>query len=65
MIFMHRETGELYELLILSVEDVGLIYPADDRRAYGIGDFTLYGFEDPQRLTSGEFTEHFECLGWL
>jgi hypothetical protein len=65
MIFMHKETGELYELLVVSLEEVGLVSTFDKRSAYGIGDFALYGLADPRQLASQEFSDYFECLGFL
>jgi hypothetical protein len=65
MIFMHKETGELYELLVVSLEEVGLVSTFDGRSAYGIGDFALCGLTDSRPLASQEFSDCFECLGFL
>ena len=64
MIFMHKESGELFELLILSVDETGLVYYTDTP-VYRIDKFTLYGDCVSQGDLISEFTNNFEFIGFL
>jgi hypothetical protein len=69
MIFMHIESGELYEMLIMSLNDDKMVFTADgvSRYAYGIGEFTLLNPNEKQirKCLVSEFASTFEFIGVL
>jgi hypothetical protein len=65
MLFLHNETGELFEFLLLSVEETGLKYTLSGAPIFTIGEFTLYGKGKPKSLSVSEFANHFTLIGLL
>ncbi len=66
MIFMHNETGDLYELLILSLDDSNNEnFIQTGKRAFRMGEFTLYGqYKGPVgQLSCSDFCEQFTFVG--
>ena len=64
MIFMHKATGEIFELLILSLQESGLVY-FSGTTAYSLGKFTLYGSGIPTSASTAEMATQFEFIGVL
>jgi hypothetical protein len=68
VIFMHKKSGELFELLIVSLDESGLIYYIDTP-TYRIDKFALEDQFYDGCISQGdiieEFTEHFEFVGFL
>ena len=64
MIWMHKETAELYEMLIKSLDDSH----SQDRSIlhkgpYPIGEITFLGGQDPGTFKHDEMGDHFEFIG--
>lgn len=65
MLFMHNETGSLYELLILSIsEDIFTNIP-DGRQAFRLADFTLDGLGEMHSMKYYEFADNFTFIGFV
>ena len=70
MLLIHKETAEIYELLILDAYDPEVIYrhdPFKDMPCYGINAFTLYNplSDGVQSASIHEMGDLFEILGFL
>lgn len=65
MIFMNKETGDLFELMILSLDDNGMTYVVSGQPAYGMGEFTLYGNGSTGVCRYSEMGEKFHFIGVL
>ena len=72
MIFQHRETGELYELMIVSLIDMGLTtkllnHNNEQHGAFALGSFVLHNpvCHDPVKASLSEFHDHFEFFDFV
>jgi len=65
MIFMHNETGFLYEFLVGSLENIGLYSHYSGQPAYAIGGFVLYGIGTPVEVKVSEIQDKFTFIGFL
>lgn len=64
MIFMHNETGELYELLILSLDDSNPEID-DNVKKWRIGTIALFGEVDPGIRHSNQIVEVMTLIGFI
>jgi len=64
MIFMHNETGELYELLICSLDGENPeIY--DEIKKWRIAEVALYGEVDPGIRNNNQIAEVMTLVGFV
>lgn len=65
MVFMHKESGELYQMLIVSASETDIIRIADDADCFELNDFTLIGSGVAQEAKKSEIQDQFEFLGLI
>ena len=66
MILIHKESGEIFELLLMSVDDTELTYTATSRPAFSIGEFTLYSpISAPKQGMISSLGVDFEIIGMV
>lgn len=65
MIFLEKETGELFEFLVRSAEPVaredGVIF----KSVFSITSFSLLGILEPDPCSHAEFADKFEFIGMI
>ena len=65
MIFIHKESGELFELMITALADLGESEISTNNKAFRVGNFTLYGSGDHKKVKLSEIGLNFEFIGVL
>ena len=64
MIFIHNETGELYELLILSLDDSNNeTFKKDNRPVYRLKEITMMGITSVKAASMSDFARMFTLIG--
>lgn len=67
MIFMHNESGELFELLIKSVQDHVEYCKLTGGQVYRFGEIQLHSdtFEGTEEMMMSDFYKHFTFIGFI
>jgi hypothetical protein len=68
MILIHKETAEIYEVRIKTLDAGCSIeeFPMQEKlEAYPIGEISLFGGDVIHGMSYDAFCEKFEILGWL
>lgn len=66
MIFMHNETGSMFEMLILSLDDSNNeVFREDNITAYRVGKITMVGAGSVRAASMLDFANLFTFIGWI
>lgn len=63
MIFMHNDTGGIYEILIKNLN--GTFNYGDDLKCFQIGEIVVHGLSVPEVFYPNEMPEKFTFIGWV
>jgi hypothetical protein len=62
---MHNETGNFFEMLLVSVTDDCFTYTTTGQQAFRIGQITLYGKGEINLMKMSDLAENFTFIGFI